>query len=48
MPANDPVSARAIVHAGTGNNAAEAAAPAYLKTPNGTVALVAGVVTLDI
>jgi len=35
------VSARAIVHAGTGNSMAEAAAPAYLKTPNGTVALVA-------
>jgi len=32
---------RSIVHAGTGNNAAEAAAPAYLQTPNGTVALVA-------
>jgi poly-gamma-glutamate capsule biosynthesis protein CapA/YwtB (metallophosphatase superfamily) len=32
---------RKIVHAGTGNNAAEAAAPGYLHTPKGTVALVA-------
>ena len=32
---------RGIVHAGTGNTVAEAAAPAYLHTPNGTVALVA-------
>ncbi len=32
---------RKIVHAGTGNSLAEAAAPAYLRTPNGTVALVA-------
>jgi len=32
---------RRIVHAGTGNNVAEAAAPAYLKTSNGTIALVA-------
>ncbi|HZR23959.1 MAG TPA: CapA family protein [Vicinamibacterales bacterium] len=32
---------RHIVHAGTGNNVAEASAPAYLKTPHGTVALVA-------
>ena len=32
--------ARHLVHAGTGNNMAEAAAPAYLKTPNGTVALI--------
>ena len=32
---------RNIVHAGTGNTMAEAAAPAYLHTPNGTVALVA-------
>jgi poly-gamma-glutamate capsule biosynthesis protein CapA/YwtB (metallophosphatase superfamily) len=32
---------RQIVHAGTGQNAAEAAAPAYLHTPKGTVALVA-------
>ena len=32
---------RAIVHAGVGNTMAEAAAPAYLKTSNGTVALVA-------
>jgi poly-gamma-glutamate synthesis protein (capsule biosynthesis protein) len=34
-------SVRKIVHAGTGNNLAEAAAPAYLQTPNGTVALIA-------
>jgi poly-gamma-glutamate capsule biosynthesis protein CapA/YwtB (metallophosphatase superfamily) len=33
--------ARGIVHAGTGNNLAEAAAPAYLHTPKGTIALVA-------
>jgi poly-gamma-glutamate synthesis protein (capsule biosynthesis protein) len=33
--------ARKIVHAGTGNNLAEAAAPAYLSTPKGTVALIA-------
>ena len=32
---------RNIVHAGTGNNVAEAAAPAYLQTPKGTVALIA-------
>jgi poly-gamma-glutamate capsule biosynthesis protein CapA/YwtB (metallophosphatase superfamily) len=32
---------RKIVHAGTGKNLAEAAAPAYLHTPRGTVALVA-------
>jgi poly-gamma-glutamate capsule biosynthesis protein CapA/YwtB (metallophosphatase superfamily) len=32
---------RKIVHAGTGNNLAEAAAPAYLRTPKGTVALIA-------
>lgn len=32
---------RKIVHAGTGNNLAEAAAPGYLQTPHGTVALVA-------
>jgi poly-gamma-glutamate capsule biosynthesis protein CapA/YwtB (metallophosphatase superfamily) len=30
-----------IVHAGTGNNLAEAAAPAYLHTPKGTIALIA-------
>jgi poly-gamma-glutamate capsule biosynthesis protein CapA/YwtB (metallophosphatase superfamily) len=35
------VSERAIVYAGTGNTMAEAAAPAYLKTSNGTIALVA-------
>ena len=33
--------ARNLVHAGTGNTLAEASAPAYLKTPNGTVALIA-------
>ena len=32
---------RKIVHAGTGNNVAEASAPAYLRTPKGTVALIA-------
>ncbi len=32
---------RKIVHAGTGNNIAEATAPAYLHTPKGTIALVA-------
>ncbi len=32
---------RKIVHAGTGHTIEEAAAPAYLKTPKGTVALVA-------
>jgi poly-gamma-glutamate capsule biosynthesis protein CapA/YwtB (metallophosphatase superfamily) len=32
---------RKLVHTGTGNNAAEAAAPAYLRTPNGTIALIA-------
>ena len=32
---------RRLVHAGTGRTMADAAAPAYLKTPNGTVALVA-------
>src|SRR5579862_5037227 len=32
---------RKIVHAGTGNNVTEAAAPAYLHTPKGTSALVA-------
>jgi poly-gamma-glutamate capsule biosynthesis protein CapA/YwtB (metallophosphatase superfamily) len=32
---------RKIVHAGTGNNLAEAAAPSYLLTPKGTIALVA-------
>jgi poly-gamma-glutamate synthesis protein (capsule biosynthesis protein) len=32
---------RHIVHAGTGANVAEAAAPAYLHLPNGTIALVA-------
>src|SRR5947207_13396480 len=32
---------RKIVHAGTGNNIAEAGAPAYLQTPKGTVALIA-------
>ena len=32
---------RKIVHAGTGNNSAEAAAPGYLHTPKGTIALIA-------
>jgi len=32
---------RKIVHAGTGNNVAEAGAPAYLHTPKGTIALIA-------
>jgi poly-gamma-glutamate capsule biosynthesis protein CapA/YwtB (metallophosphatase superfamily) len=33
--------ARKMVHAGTGNNIVEAAAPGYLQTPKGTIALVA-------
>jgi poly-gamma-glutamate capsule biosynthesis protein CapA/YwtB (metallophosphatase superfamily) len=32
---------RKIVHAGTGNNLAEAGAPSYLRTPKGTIALIA-------
>lgn len=32
---------RKIVHAGTGNNWTEAAAPGYLRTPKGTIALIA-------
>jgi poly-gamma-glutamate capsule biosynthesis protein CapA/YwtB (metallophosphatase superfamily) len=32
---------RQIAHAGTGNSAAEAAAPTYLHTPKGTLALIA-------
>jgi poly-gamma-glutamate capsule biosynthesis protein CapA/YwtB (metallophosphatase superfamily) len=32
---------RKIVHAGTGNNLVEAAAPSYLHTPKGTIALIA-------
>jgi poly-gamma-glutamate capsule biosynthesis protein CapA/YwtB (metallophosphatase superfamily) len=32
---------RKIVHAGTGNDIAEAAAPGYLHTPGGTIALIA-------
>jgi len=32
---------RKIVHAGTGNNLADAAAPGYLRTPKGTIALIA-------
>ena len=32
---------RKIVHAGTGNNVAEATAPGYLHTPKGTIALIA-------
>jgi poly-gamma-glutamate synthesis protein (capsule biosynthesis protein) len=35
------VDRRKIVHAGTGNNVTESAAPAYLKTPKATIALVA-------
>ena len=35
------VKSRNIVHAGIGNNSQEATAPGYLKTPKGTVALVA-------
>ncbi len=31
---------RKIIHAGIGNNLAEAAAPAYLHTPKGTIALI--------
>jgi poly-gamma-glutamate capsule biosynthesis protein CapA/YwtB (metallophosphatase superfamily) len=32
---------RKIVHAGTGNNVTEAVAPGYLRTPKGTIALIA-------
>src|SRR5579872_3085093 len=32
---------RKIAHAGTGNNVNEAVAPGYLKTPKGTIALIA-------
>ena len=32
---------RKIVHAGTGNNVSEAAAPGFLHTPKGTIALIA-------
>jgi poly-gamma-glutamate capsule biosynthesis protein CapA/YwtB (metallophosphatase superfamily) len=32
---------RKIVHAGTGNNVTDAAAPGYLRTPKGTIALIA-------
>jgi poly-gamma-glutamate capsule biosynthesis protein CapA/YwtB (metallophosphatase superfamily) len=32
---------RKIIHAGTGNSLAEAAAPGYLHTPKGTIALIA-------
>ena len=32
---------RKIVHAGTGNNLTEASAPGYLRTPKGTIALIA-------
>ncbi len=35
------VDRRSIVHAGTGNNIAEATAPAYFQTAKGTIALVA-------
>jgi poly-gamma-glutamate capsule biosynthesis protein CapA/YwtB (metallophosphatase superfamily) len=34
------VGRRNIVHAGTGNNIAEASAPGYFKTPKGTIALI--------
>jgi poly-gamma-glutamate capsule biosynthesis protein CapA/YwtB (metallophosphatase superfamily) len=37
----DELDRRHIVHAGTGVNVAGAAAPAYLQTPKGTIALVA-------
>ena len=37
----DETSRRRIAHAGTGKTIADAAAPAYLKTSKGTVALVA-------
>jgi poly-gamma-glutamate capsule biosynthesis protein CapA/YwtB (metallophosphatase superfamily) len=37
----DETNRRHIVHAGTGDTIDEASAPAYLKTPKGTVALVA-------
>jgi len=36
----DETNRRQIVHAGIGNTLGEAAAPAYLKTPKGTIALV--------
>jgi poly-gamma-glutamate capsule biosynthesis protein CapA/YwtB (metallophosphatase superfamily) len=35
------VDSRKIVHAGIGNNLSEAAAPGYLHTPKGTIALIA-------
>jgi poly-gamma-glutamate capsule biosynthesis protein CapA/YwtB (metallophosphatase superfamily) len=35
------VKSRNLAHAGIGNNVAEASAPGYLKTPKGTIALVA-------
>jgi poly-gamma-glutamate synthesis protein (capsule biosynthesis protein) len=37
---NREADSRKIVHAGTGNNLAEAAAPAYMPTPKGTIALI--------
>ena len=40
---------RKMIHAGTGNNVAEAVAPGYLHTPKGTIALIAsasGLITL--
>ncbi len=37
----DETDRRHLVHAGTGNTIDEASAPAYLKTPKGTVALIA-------
>lgn len=41
---------RKIVYAGTGNNVAEAVAPGYLRTPKGTIALIAsasGLISLE-
>jgi poly-gamma-glutamate synthesis protein (capsule biosynthesis protein) len=39
--ANEHANKIGLAHAGTGNNIGEAVAPAYLKTPKGTVALIA-------
>jgi poly-gamma-glutamate capsule biosynthesis protein CapA/YwtB (metallophosphatase superfamily) len=41
LAASAAMDARGLVHAGTGRTLAEAAAPAYQRTPAGTVALVA-------
>ena len=41
----EAVEAAGLVHAGTGENLAEARAPAYLETPRGRVALLAGAST---